>query len=242
MNLFDHCLEKIVQGLQKVQGTAQDHYVTSFSTTKNEWISQHGLLSQWRGYGLDGGYAIVFDTKGLADLLNTEREMYYEEAWAWGDVQYNMAELSSVRDEQTLEHFQRVRKAAYDYWTTANIENVYPAFESIELLSAFCKHRGFEEEGEVRIVVSTPSPEMGQDLSNESGKPYRKVSSYLRDGAVVPCIPLFEGQKLKALPIRRVIVGPHPEKLQRKRAVEILLPNHGIDAKVLVSDTPFRGK
>jgi hypothetical protein len=91
-------------------------------------------------------------------------------------------------------------------------------------------------------VVSTPSPEMGQDLSNESGRPYRKVSSYLHDGVVVPCISLFEGQKLKTLPIRRVIVGPHLEKLQRKRAVEILLRNHGIDAKVLVSDTPFRGK
>jgi hypothetical protein len=100
-----------------------------------------------RGYGLDGGYAIVFDAKGLGNLLNTEREMYYEEGWALGDVQYNMAELSSVRDEQALEYFQRVRKAAYDYWTTSNIEKVYPAFESIELLSAFCKHRDLRRKG-----------------------------------------------------------------------------------------------
>jgi hypothetical protein len=49
VNLFDHWLEKIVQGFQKAQDTAQDHYVTSFSTTKNQWISQNGLLSQWRG-------------------------------------------------------------------------------------------------------------------------------------------------------------------------------------------------
>jgi hypothetical protein len=242
VNLFDYWLERNVQGLQKAQHMAQDHYVMSFSTTKDEWISQNGLLSQWRGYGLDGGYAIVFDAKELADLLNTERELYHEEGWAWGDVQYNMEEFSSVQDEQVLEHFQSVRKAAYAYWTTADIEKAYPAFESIELLSAFCKHRGFEEEGEVRMVVSMPSPEMGQDLSNESGKPYRKVSSYLRDGVPVPCIHLFEGQKLKTLPIRRVIVGPHPEKQDRKRAVEILLRDQGINAKVLVLDTPFRGK
>jgi hypothetical protein len=242
VDIFDHWLEKIVEGFVKAQDTAQDHYVTSFSTAKDEWMSQNGLLSQWRGYGLNGGYAIVFDAQGLAELLNTEREMYYEEGWAWGDVQYHMADFSRVQDEQVLEHFQCVKKAAYDYWTTGNIEKAYPAFESIELLSAFCKHRGFEEEGEVRIVVSTPSLEMGQDLSNKSGKPYRKVSSYLRDGVVVPCIHLFEGQKLNTLPIRRVIVGPHPEKQQRKKAVEILLRNHDIDAKVSVSDTPFRGE
>jgi hypothetical protein len=77
---------------------------------------------------------------------------------------------------------------------------------------------------------------------NQSGKPYRKVKSYLRNGVPVPCVHLFEDQKLDALPIRRVIVGPHPENSDRKGAVEILLRNHNIDAEVLESDTPFRGK
>jgi hypothetical protein len=79
---------------------------------------------------------------------------------------------------------------------------------------------------------------MGLD---RSGKPYRRPHSYLRDGVPVPCIHLFEDQK-KALPIRRIIVGPHPEKMKRKRAVELLLHNHAIEAEVSVSDTPFRGK
>lgn len=168
--------------------------------------------------------------------------MYCEEVWFWGDVQYRMAELRGVHDEQVLDHFQCVRTAAYEYWTTADIEKVYPALNSINLLSVFCKHRGFEEEKEVRIVVGEPSVEMGRDPSNESGKPYREAHSYLRNGAAIPCIHLFEGQGLKTLPIRRIIVGPHPEKLQRKRAVEILLRDHGIDAEVLLSDIPFRGK
>ena len=242
VDLFDHWLKKIVEGFKKAQDTAQDHYVMSFSTAKDEWISKNGLLSQWRGYGLDGGYAIVFDAKGLAELLNTEREMYYEEGWAWGDVQYHMAEFASVKDEQVLEHFQCVRKAAYDYWTTSDIENAYPAFESIELLSAFCKHRGFEEEQEVRIVVSEPSVEMGPDPEKVNDKPYRKAHSYFRNGVTVPCIHLFEDQKLKTLPIQRIIVGPHPDKLERRKAVEILLRNHSVDARVVASDTPYRGK
>lgn len=242
VDLFDHWLKKIVEGFKNAQDVAQDRYLTSFSTAKDDWISKNGLLSQWRGYGLDGGYAIVFDAKGLAGLLNAEREMYYEEGWAWGDVQYHMEDLSRIQDEQVLKHFECVRKAANEYWTTGDIEKAYPAFESIELLSAFCKHRGFEEENEVRIVVSEPSAEVGFDILNQSGKPFRKSHSYLRDGVAVPSIHLFEDQKLNALPIRRIIVGPHPEKQERKKAVEILLRNHGIEAEISVSDTPFRGK
>lgn len=241
VDLFDHWLEKIIDAFRKAQERAQDRYVTSFSTTEDKWISQNGLLSQWRGYGLDGGYAIVFDAKELVELLNNEGEMYYEERWVWDDVQYYMADLPRVQGDEVLEHFECVRKAAHDYWTTADIEKAYPAFESIELLSAFCKHRGFEEEQEVRIVVSEPSVEMGPDPEKANDKPYRKAHSYFRNGVTVPCIHLFEDQKLKTLPIRRIIVGPHPDKLGRKKAVEILLRNHHIDAEVLVSDTPFRG-
>ena len=242
VDLFEHWLAKIVKGFTDAQLTAQDNYNTAFCTTEDKWISQHGLLSQWRGYGLDGGYAIVFDTKALVKLLNVEREMYFEEGWAWGDVQYRMAALSSLGDTDGVKHFKQVRKGLFDYLRTEDIEKAYPAFDSIAVLSAFHKHRGFEEEKEVRIVVSEPSPAVGPAPSNKSGKSSRKVHSYLRDGTAMPCIHLFEDQDLKALPIRRVIVGPHPEKQERKRAIEILLRDHGINAKVLVSDTPFRGK
>lgn len=118
----------------------------------------------------------------------------------------------------------------------------YDAFDSITLLSTFWKHRGFQEEREVRIVASEPSPKFQSKLANEITTPFRKIYSFLRNGIAVPCIYLFEDQKLKNLPIRRIIVGPHPDKLQRKRAVEILLQNHGIHADVSVSATPFRGK
>lgn len=43
-------------------------YVLSFCASTSERISAHGLLSQWRGYGKDGGYAIAFDTAGLEAL------------------------------------------------------------------------------------------------------------------------------------------------------------------------------
>lgn len=233
-------LRGLVEGLVEAE-KAQDHYVASFCTPQNEWISQHGLLSQWRGYGPTGGYAIVFDYAMLGSMLTAEK--YDEERIILADVQYDMADLSEVRDEQCLRNVDKVEQGMFTFLTTGDYMNteVQEAIESSSVLSVLCKHRGFEEEKEVRIVVSEPSVKIGPDPSNESGKPCRKIRNYLRDGVPVPCVHLFEDQKLNTLPIRCVIVGPHPEKLERKKAVEILLCNYGIDAKVLVSDTPFRG-
>lgn len=243
MNLFDHFLEKIVKRFRDAELRAQDHYIASFCAAKDEWISQNGLLSQWRGYGVNGGYAIVFDSAKLDSMLATEGDIYYEERLLWSDVQYDMAEPSEVEDEQVLEHIRKVKKGAYIFLTTGEVNmDVEEALESSSVLSVLCKHKGFAEEKEVRIVVSEPSAEVGPDPSNQSGKSYRRTYSYLRDGVLVPCIHLFEDQKLNALPIRRVIVGPHPEKQERKKSVEILLRDHGIDAEVSVTDTPFRGK
>jgi Protein of unknown function (DUF2971) len=243
MNLFDHLLGKIVKGFRDAELRAQDHYIASFCAAKDEWISQNGLLSQWRGYGVNGGYAIVFDSAKLDSMLATEGDTYYEERLLWSDVRYDMTEPSEVEDEQVLEHIRKVKKGAYIFLTTGEVNmDVEEALESNSVLSVLWKHKGFAEEKEVRIVVSEPSAEVGPDPSNQSGKSYRGMYSYLCDGVLVPCIHLFEDQKLNALPIRRVIVGPHPEKQERKKSVEILLRNHGIDAEVSVTDTPFRGK
>lgn len=118
----------------------------------------------------------------------------------------------------------------------------YKAFNSIAVLSTLWKHRGFKEEREVRIVVGEPSPKIQRELANEVTTPFRRIYAFSRNGTVVPCIHLFEDQKLVTLPIRRIIVGPHLDKKQRRKAVEILLKNHGIDAEVTVSATPFRGR
>lgn len=242
IDLLDHDLKKFVQGFKEAQVRATDHYVVSFCTTSDAWVSQHGLLSQWRGYGRDGGYAIVFDRERLGALLEQEAKMYHEEGLFLGDVQYHLAENISVDDKEVQEDIGKIAEGFNEHLLTANIQKVYPVFESIARLSIFCKHRGFEEEREVRIVITESSIELGQDLERPDDKPYRRTHVYLRNGAAVPCIHLFEDQKLKALPIRRIIVGPHPDKLERKKAVEILLHDQCIDADVSVSETPFRGR
>jgi hypothetical protein len=240
IDLIDDTVKTWVKGLKPLT-EAQDYFVTSFCTATDKWISQNGLLSQWRGYGRDGGYAIVFDTEKLNSLLEAEGKLYYEEDLNKTDVEYNLAQFSDVKSGQVRKYLVDLQRSVYAMLRNRRID-YEAAAENVCKLSMLCKHRGFEEEKEARIVVRKPSPIMGQDLQNQSGQPYRKVWSYIRNGVSVPCIHLFEDQELDALPIRRVIIGPHSDKLDRKRAVELLLHEHNVDAEVVTSETPFRGK
>lgn len=243
---LEQCLSEFLAALREAQEQTQDHYVTSFCTAEDEWVSQNGLLSQWRGYGQDGGYAIVFDTKGLDSLLRKDAGRYHdsEETLVFGDVQYDQGieGLSFIRDEQVLNHVQSVRDSFAACLKKEESWEDYKAFNSIAVLSTLWKHRGFKEEREVRIVVGEPSPKIQRELANEVTTPFRGIYAFPRDGIVVPCIHLFEDQGLETFPIQRIIVGPHLDKVQRKKAVEILLKNHGIDAEVTVSAIPFRGR
>jgi hypothetical protein len=49
-------------------------FIASFCSHANDqsYEKEHGLLSQWRGYGSDGGFCIVFDTAALVQLLANE--------------------------------------------------------------------------------------------------------------------------------------------------------------------------
>jgi hypothetical protein len=245
-DLLDQLLKGFRAGFKEAQAQTQDHYVTSFCTASDEWVSQNGLLSQWRGYGQDGGYAIVFDTKGLSSLLENDAKHYHdsEETLVFGDVQYDegIEALSFVCDEQVLDHVQRVRDSFAACLKQEKSWEDYKAFDSIAVLSTLWKHKGFKEEREVRIVVGEPSPKIQGELANEVTTLFRKIYAFPRNGIVVPCIHLFEDQKLETLPIRRIIVGPHLDKAQRKKAVEILLQNQGLEAEVSVSAIPFRGR
>lgn len=58
-------VEEQYNALFKVLGA--EVYITSFcaASQEDEYLKNNGLLSQWRGYGDDGGYAIEFDTQKL---------------------------------------------------------------------------------------------------------------------------------------------------------------------------------
>jgi hypothetical protein len=55
-------------------GMSTEPFITSFCRVDkgDPRVADHGLLSQWRGYGPQGGYAIIFDTDRLKQLLIEE--------------------------------------------------------------------------------------------------------------------------------------------------------------------------
>jgi hypothetical protein len=53
-------------------------FIAPFCTHVNDqsYEKENGLLSQWRGYGKDGGFCIVFDTTAFVTILEAEFNAY----------------------------------------------------------------------------------------------------------------------------------------------------------------------
>jgi len=232
-------------------------YIASFCTTSGleksvfDQVAQHGLLSQWRGYGHEGGYAIVFDTKQFYELLKDVGEKMKNSMHAFfADVVY-----SSDPDSKFIEEFEEdliVIKDFFDAHLNGGEENLDKIYFSLMYCACRYKHWGFREENEVRVVV-LPYPlhheEFYEDMKVEGitvGEISRK--HFFRAEALVPYIDLFDGvtsiADKKTLPIKRIIVGPtknDQEKNRRINAVKMLINQHGIKAEVTASDIPFVG-
>ena len=222
-------------------------FIVSFCTTENEAIEKHGLLSQWRGYGQEGGYALEFDTARLIKLLEQEGKKWeggYD--LFGGKVVYSNEPAALFFDELGSEI--AVIEKSFDRFLkdgdTTIFEDIYHP-----LIRSACryKHWGFHEEKEIRIISIPPNGHTFQSLEKKrksEGLLTERVvrRHFVRAGTPVPYIPLFEGiTKLPdlPLPITRIIVGPHRDKELRRRAVISMLSQFQLDIPVSVSDIPY---
>lgn len=121
---FNRYLEErfaaLIRILKEVVSGFHDHYIMSFSTTVNPRVRIHGLLSQWRAYGSDGGYAIVLDTGPLDKILNEEIVPYQEEIYLWTDVQYGLNENLHTADADTNHWIGKLEVAATKYFRSGS--------------------------------------------------------------------------------------------------------------------------
>jgi hypothetical protein len=187
-------------------------YITSFCTAETREIAQHGLLSQWRGYGQEGGYAIVFDTSRLDLLIKEEGEKWAYQYMGGGNVIYSFDPDKKVREEFGMD--EDTLKESVASWLKPNgdpksLENTYYPF--IQCACRY-KHGGFGEEKEVRIVAIPMNKKQFVEAKERglvmAEKP-RKM--FLRSGTTVPYIDLFEGITQlpeKLLPITRTLLAP----------------------------------
>ena len=255
-NIVDLALKKDPETLAKTMydvmfgdaegdGISTAPFITSFCTVDkgDARVADHGLLSQWRGYGPQGGYAIIFDTERLIQLLLEEGKQWEYFVGLGGDVVYD-----SPNDEEMYAEFGGYIESIQRGWEKALSTGNDTALDTRAFVFCACryKHWGFSEEKEFRFVSVPTAPKLIEMMKKDgkTPRPEKPVYNFLRNGTPVPYLNLFEGitdPSNKQLPIKRILVGPHPDKERRKLAVEILLRQKGIHADVSVSAIPYLG-
>lgn len=226
----------------------KEFYIASFCDEHDEYINKNGLLSQWRGYGKDGGFALVFNVQKLDAILQLEADrfsqllMLAKLVYSDDDEKYK-SELSAPMHE-IAEYIIEARRLNMEQKKggAPSAENPPPAFVQREgkVIRAFVqcvsryKDQGFKEENEVR-VVAWPQPQIQGAVQDKQDKE-RKFCK--KNGEYVPYIELFNSPDI-VLPIEKIIVGPHKEKDARASALRIMLRN--TDIEVTVSGIPYFG-
>jgi hypothetical protein len=202
-------------------------FIVSFCSHANDhaYERENGLLSQWRGYGSDGGCCIVFDTRGLVEILARECGAFYWIGNGIDAVIYATPDVSiaSLRPTLIAEFLKTI-----EHGIRRGIGWVQPSagviVQFLETATRF-KHQGFQEEREVRIVAIPGSAETSQAAFREDAefvpmpiKPIRRSDGVNQSR---PFIALFESLDVQ-LPIRRIIIGPsrhQKDNFQRASAV-----------------------
>lgn len=232
--ILNERISEVVDGNYKITG--HEFYITSFCGQHSDAYSRkNGLLSQWRGYGGDGGYAIVFDTAKLKIALEPEAKFFNYQLVSLTDVFYDdntyeekfYCHLREVA-KFTIEMLSRIRSGRQDI---PSAEKAYPSI--INCMSRL-KHQGFKEENEVRIVVYAPLLDEKYIERNHEGKPKpnKEIKTRLKNGQKATYI------ELKAnWPIEQIIVGPHKNK--EERAAQLKERLKGKNIEILISETPF---
>jgi hypothetical protein len=229
--------EDMRKSMRSVSLRLNEPYITAFCGSKVHQAHNDGLLSQWRGYGSGGGYAIGFRTKELEGMVQAEVEAFAYQLAGFGDVDYGGAppHTEAAEWEAWIEKAVRELLLTNDHKATAEMG------ERVGALACRYKHHGFSEEAEVRIYM-VPVHEDVYALGSKAGKLQPRKPTLFRslNGTPVPYIALFGGER--KLPISKVIVGPHAEKLRRVQAVELLLKANGVKADVVPSEIPYLGR
>ena len=212
-------------------------FVTCLSAARDQ-------LSQWRGYGTGGGYAVRFDPHALRESLVRYRpqvqtppeeifgvpilerrliKMAYETSAQIGRVQEQVTQFTntfagmlSTENLATDSVPQRVQDLVR---TELN-----PLLTAALGLATRLKHPGFKEEDEYRIVTFSP-PEFFSP----------------NDLGLIPRVNIaFDPQCIK-----EVLIGPGQHMDTRESSVRAYLQRHQgryAGVEVIRSETPFTGK
>lgn len=224
--------EEGLEGVKELNGPV---FITSFCSHTNEaYERDNGLLSQWRGYGGTGGFAIVLDSRGLLDLLDREHSTH-----SYMKMSINEA-IYLYPNRAVSDAFPKLRQTCdtlMEALLDGNIKD-WPSdvFSDFIHAALSCKHHAFHEEREIRLAVQPATEGWRKAISDEGKGKYNVPPAKVpREAGGLTRAVLFEGLGVK-LPIKRVIVGPSVDQQQSLRRARALL---GPDVPVVLSETPY---
>jgi hypothetical protein len=176
---LDHVVQHETEVFVDAQygATGDEIYILSFcGQHKDPQINSNGQLSQWRGYGTGGGFALVFNTQKFEEMLDIEVNAYEYNTMHLGDLVYSNDE-NKLKDElsEDLSIIASDVKKIINHAISKEREktpDLKSYFSFVRCISRY-KHYGFNEENEVRVVV----------LPTVIDKEYLKLAS--RDGAIL---------------------------------------------------------
>jgi hypothetical protein len=221
-------------------------FVLSLSAPSDEKVRHSGLLSQWRGYGDDGGFAIVFDSQELESMLKDEAFAHNYMFVQMGDVYYHEIDPKIQPATSVITEYENiVHQAVCRAIRGGSLEENGRFYEAVTALSCLYKHWGFWEEREVRVVVVPASQDVVAS-GEPQALPQKEVLFRNRDGQELPYVELFSSVGLAGatapLPIKRIIVGPHKNREAHAESVRQELDRAGYAVDVVHSKIPYIGR
>jgi hypothetical protein len=226
--------ELLLQHVQRIFGTPLHTFGQPFITC---FCENGDLLSQWRGYGKDCGFALAFepivrDESCKLDCIGgtrtVVRKINYEPA----------AQRKTLR--KSLEKFITLVNGFKD---SPESEKGHLAHLELSILlildltdwACAVKHNAFAAEQEWRIITYPKSAAMGIKPEKYDGVFVTPSSKFLR-----PYMKLKDPSKGR-LPLVEIRCGPSPLQEQSSRALQILLRNHGYkNIPITLSEVPLR--
>jgi hypothetical protein len=215
-------------------------YITCFYKPSGKEDFHHGLLSQWRGYGADGGYALQFSRSRLLKAI--------KHANSADDINYDLDDIYYSSDNSLkhkvldhgvsfLDEFERYLDELampIDLSQTTIRNPIYDLLKGplIPLLRYLvCTKNGhFAEERECRLSLIQPTA---------VGQGFRPVKRFSRNGLAVAytATPKESFDVLGA--VDWILLGPGTRMGARVKAITELVKHSGRKIAVRPSHIPF---
>jgi len=216
-------------------------FIASFCSHVNDqsYEKENGLLSQWRGYGKEGGFCIVFDTTAFLTTLEAEFNAYN-----W--IHLRIAPVHYAYDNIEVDALFPELVERCEAFFARPLDKEHPIVDEAGLAPFFMsacprfKHQGFREEREVRLVAIPAAKEvlrsfLAQHPDYDVSERWKTI--HVRNNGSVPYLKLNDHSNKTGLPIKRVIVGPSQAQSEHFEKAHSIIGN----IPAIRSATPFTG-